>query len=463
MRMSMLLLTAACALLSTRAVLAEGIRAGVATCEITPPTECAMWGYSARQGVSQSVHDALMAKVLALAGEKGSLAIVALDLGRPFDKDLLEMIEKRAAAVGVERVMIAASHTHQGPDLESRDWPTAQSPWQDEAAAKVADAVVAAARGMRPAVLGFGTGEVDLAHNRILVQPDGTVAMFWRNAERVPTAPVDKTVRVLRVDSAEGEHLALLVNYACHAVVLGPDNLMLSADYPGAMRRVVEAGWGGECFFLQGACGDINPYVDKTPLAEGGLEEMETMGRELGQEVLRVAKGIEVAAPAAPTVTSSRRVFEFKPRWNFSDPKTVEMMMERYRAYIEQLGEEKVRGYVARMSSGATVPGTAAVVGGAYAFCGFPGEFFVDFQMDLARRSPLPAMMFLGYADGYAGYFPTIAAAARGGYGASYSTSVELGAGERMVDVAAISILEAMGRLRPVPDAEAPDYPPKED
>ncbi len=462
-RIVILLIAATVLLLSARSGRGEGLRAGLATCEITPPTGFAMWGYSAREGVSQSVHDPLMAKVLALATDAGSLAIVTLDLGRPFDGDLLQVIEKRAAEAGIEHLMVVASHTHQGPDMESRDWPSPEAPWQEQAAAKVAEAVAQAAKRMRPALLGFGAGQVDLAHNRRLILPDGTVVMFWRNAERVPTSPVDKTVRVLRVDSTDADHLALLVNYACHPVVLGPDNLMLSADYVGAMREAVQAEWGGECFFLQGACGDINPYVDKTPLAENGLGEMEKMGRELGQEVLRVAQAIEVAPPKVSKIAFPRRVFELKCRWDFSDPATVARLMEKYRGYVEQLGEEKVRAYIARMARGASVPVSAAVMGDTYALCGFPGEFFVDFQIDLARRSPLLATMFLGYADGYAGYFPTIKAAAEGGYGANYSTGVEVGAGEQMVDYAIISILEATGVLLPVPAGEAPDYPPEDD
>ena len=118
-----------------------------------------------------------------------------------------------------------------------------------------------------------------------------------------------------------------------------------------------------------------------------------------------------------------------------------------------------MRAYVERMMRGASVPVTAGVVGGRYAFGAFPGEFFVEHQLELTRRSPLPATMFFGYADGYAGYFPTIQAAAEGGYGAGYSTAVEVGAGERMVDYAVISILGALGKLTPLPTPEAPDYP----
>ena len=89
------------------------------------------------------------------------------------------------------------------------------------------------------------------------------MSWFERNLTQVPTTPVDGTVSVLRVDSTDGQPLAILVNYACHPVVFGSDNLQYSADFPAAMARTVEGAFAGKplCFFLQGAPGDINPFT----------------------------------------------------------------------------------------------------------------------------------------------------------------------------------------------------------
>jgi neutral ceramidase len=82
-----------------------------------------------------------------------------------------------------------------------------------------------------------------------------------------------------------------------------------------------------------------------------------------------------------------------------------------------------------------------------------PGEPFVDFQMNWRDRCPVPVALFLGYTNGYNGYFPTIAAASRGGYGAaSASTWIEVGAGERLVDRSVAKIYEMLGRLTNMPD-----------
>ena len=52
------------------------------------------------------------------------------------------------------------------------------------------------------------------------------------------TFPVDPTVGVIRIDRGDGTPLAILVNYACHPVVFGPDNLDYSADYPSEMMTI---------------------------------------------------------------------------------------------------------------------------------------------------------------------------------------------------------------------------------
>ena len=55
----------------------------------------------------------------------------------------------------------------------------------------------------------------------------------------------------------------------------------------------------------------------------------------------------------------------------------------------------------------------------------------------------------MGYTNGTFGYFPTIAAAVRGGYGAnSTATQVEVGAGERMMNVGRAALYKLMGELK---------------
>jgi len=435
------------------------LRAGIAKVDITPPVGATMWGYSNRPGPAKATLDPLYAKVLAVGDGTTTVALVTLDLGRAFDDDHRERISKAAAKAGIQTVLVAASHTHHGPSLEIRDWPSKDQSWVEQTVEKVTKAVLDAAGNLRSVRLAVGYGQIDQAHNRRHVTKDGQVQMRWRNAKRQPTQPVDKTVGVLRIEDADGDMLAALVNYACHPVVLGPDNMQYSADYVGVMSKTVEEALRAQCMFLQGACGDINPYMDKTPLTKDGVKHMTDMGRVLAAEVIRVAKGTKPAPDPKASVKVKTSRFHLEPRWHLNDPKIREALQTKYKEYIEQMGEAAFLKYLERFSNPVDVTSTTVVLNDSIAWVGFPGEFFVAFQRHLRKASPVPHTFFIGYADGFAAYFPTIRAAAEGGYGAGYQTFVEVGAGERMVNQAVVNIYELLGKLGKAPDPEVPDYP----
>ena len=86
------------------------------------------------------------------------------------------------------------------------------------------------------------------------------------------------------------------------------------------------------------------------------------------------------------------------------------------------------------------------------ALMGMPGEPFVEFGLDFRARAPVPDAFFVGYANGYYGYFPTIRTAVEGGYGAnSLTTRTEVGAGEAMLNHGLVKLYEMLGRLKDVP------------
>jgi neutral ceramidase len=347
-------------------------------------------------------------------------------------------------SAGVTHVCFSASHTHSGPAIgESRDGK--RPAWETAALDKIAGAIEAAATKLAPALIGTGEGSVFIGHNRRYVQPDGKVKMLWRNATKTPTHPLDSRVGVLRVDGL-GKTLAVVVNYACHPVVFGPDNLRYSADYPGAMAEVVEGSFGADCIclFLQGAPGDINPYYDKMKLDEGAEALMRETGRKLGDEALRVAKSVVPAAPKTPEIQVALETRRFQPRY---DPaKSLERLRTRG-VRPEVLERSRVQ-----LAAPMDCVVTTVLINREIALMGMPGEPFVEFGLDFRTRAPAPTSYFAGYCNGYHGYFPTIRAAVEGGYGAEGMTArVEVGAGEAMVDMAVIRLLKMQGLLRSEP------------
>ena len=423
------------------------LTAGVATADITPEPGLRMWGYSSRTHGATGTLDPLMAKALVLRAGDESVAIVTLDLGRVPEDVVLEKIRQRTKTeCGITNLFVTASHTHHAPTMESA--PGDPNPYADKVGDAIARIVCQAAGLLVPVRIAIGRGEADFAHNRRHFLPDGRVAMRWRNAGREPTEPVDREYVVIRLDRADGSPLAVLFHYACHPVVMGGDNYRYSADFVGTACGVVEDGLETTCLFLQGACGNINPYMDKTPLNQGGVEQTRKMGHALGALVADTARDTVTSASADPAIKFTAETIPIRVRWDLQDPKV--------RATLSRAYGSRFDNYLAKTIKNNTIPCTLTtlVVNDRLALVGMPGELFVQFQTQLKGESPIPNTLLVGYTNGYHAYFPTIRDAAAGGYGGKTATYVELGAGERLTDEALIGLYKMNDQLHDVPRIE---------
>jgi hypothetical protein len=418
------------------------LRAGVAKADLDPPLGIHMAGYGPTR-TSNGTLDPLESRVLTLADGNRTIAFITLDLCFTFDEKSMDQI-RADVRDKVDEVIFHASHTHSGPTYSEA--PQAVQ----HAVPRIEGAIRSAAQSMVPVQIGNGWGQTYIGFNRRYIETNGAVEMFWRNEPKISTTfPVDPTVGVIRIDRRDGTPLAILVNYACHPVILGPDSFDYSADYPGEMRRVVEQAMGHEsmAFFLQGAPGDINPFYDKTPLIEDAVNVMKETGRKLGLEAIRVANSIQTKTPDKARIQTKTVVLPVANRWN----------REKLEAEVKAHFPE-TSGIARRLlAQDMQMPVTTFVLDlGSpdrdLAFVGFPGEPFVEFQMQLRTKSPLPNSFLLGYTNGYFAYLPTIAAAVRGGYGANTTVNPSaVGTGERMLNTGLISIYELLGMLSDKP------------
>ncbi|KAF0176889.1 MAG: Neutral/alkaline non-lysosomal ceramidase [Limisphaerales bacterium] len=158
-----------------------------------------------------------------------------------------------------ESILVVFSHTH-GAGLMGLE--RASLPGGDlipgylrSVAERAATLVNEALAKLAPADITYGNGCCNLAAHRD----------FW-DAERKlwacgfnPAGPADDTVLVARVTGNDGKLLASVVNYACHPTTLAWDNTLISPDYIGALREVVERETGAPCLFLQGASAELGP------------------------------------------------------------------------------------------------------------------------------------------------------------------------------------------------------------
>ena len=260
-------------------------RFGVATRDVTPPVGiyARSWG-AATHEVAEGVHRPFAATAAVFApitGDDPVLALVAVDLGwfqyLPDERDLRAAILRNT---GLEdaALLINMSHTHSGANVNSQltDKPGTEliQPYIEHLTEQIGAAILDAREAVAPVWVTYGTGRCALATNRD----------FWdADAERFaagynPDAPADDTLLVAKVTGEEGELRATLFNYACHPTTLAWENRLLSPDYIGAAREVLESAFGAPALFLQGASGELAPrddYVGDTAVADRN-------GRQLG-------------------------------------------------------------------------------------------------------------------------------------------------------------------------------------
>jgi hypothetical protein len=402
---------------------AEPLQAGAAHVDITPPTGYAMWGYAARKDLpSLGVRDPLRARALVLAAGDKRIAFVSLDLGRAPPRASMAAIRRRVQTAGIATVFLVASHTHHGPVLELDNWPSAKDSYVRRLEGKIGDAILDAAKAMKPARLGVASKQVPLNRNR-----------HSKRADR----PIDRELLVLRIEDTSGKVIAHAVNFAAHATMRDAKERKFSADYPGVLADFIEKETEAPCLFWQGAAGDLSA----NPSGEGGADKF---GHELGREVLALAERIRPTA-VKPVLETREEDFTFKPRLDLSNL-FIRLALER--AFFPEL----IAFYEREYRGGVRPHLTVALLDKRIGFVGVSGEFFCGHALNLKRRARLEHLFFLGYCNDYQQYFPTIEAASEGGYGTEPPVSpAEIGAGERVMDRALIHLYQMRGQLRDPP------------
>jgi hypothetical protein len=433
--------------------------AGVSRVVITPPIGIRMWGYTVQEGCSQGVERDLTGTALVLSDGETSAAIIALDvLFVPMP--LADRIRARIGqelGMPAEHVLINGSHTHLGPMLpgwQEEDEPQRQL--QERYAASLEDAVTGAAtaawRMRRPARLGSGKGEAPLGVNRREKLPDGQVIIGDN-----PEGAIDRTVDVIRIDDLDGRPIAVIYSAACHTVVLGPKTLLLSPDFIGPAREVIERAVEAPSLFLQGATGNVNP---RCGIGAGGPEQFDDarrLGYLLAGETLKVWAQIRTNCRRGPrrivrsvatlstwdyepvppatleTFTVTRRRLEL-PLAPLPDQRAVDAEAAHYRQALAELeaanGSAGARHVARRMLAWAEQRQRLVSAGRRHVtkeievwgcrlndlgIAAVSAEPLAELGLEIKRRSPLRHTVFLGYSNGCIGYIPPPEAFAEGG------------------------------------------------
>ncbi|GAA3659222.1 hypothetical protein GCM10022224_023300 [Nonomuraea antimicrobica] len=367
--------------------------AGVAVADITPPVGGSLAGYAARVSASTGVHDRLLTSAVAVSDGTTTSVVISADL-IALDPDTTRRIARdlrERTGIPEEGVAVAVTHTHAGPAVTRGGIGGVADPrYVEDTCSRIVGAAAAALDALAPAVLRRGCGSLHgVAHNR----RGGTLT--------------DPAVPVVRLERADGEPLATVFSHACHPVTLGPDNLRLTADWPGYARRHVAAALGGVAVFLQGCCGQLNTGHTALDSLRGAetrpgrtFEAAQRIGTLVGEAALAAVLTTGTEAVAGPVSVSATRV-----ELPLGDP----LAPDELRALAVDRDGPWAGWAVAQLAD----PGPESVEvqvavhrWGGVPLVFLPCEPFVELALELRAALGDPGLLVAGYTGGVPGYLP---------------------------------------------------------
>lgn len=406
------------------------MKIGFAKKEITPPLGTELGGYAGYRPCN-GVHDPLYCKTVVLEQEDGRYGLVVLDL-LCVDIELYHRIGCAVAELGIsrERLIVAAIHSHctplgvfpgegpmgtiNGSEIQSSDF----SEYMEFVVRSAFEACQCAVMELEPFQVRSARGAVPEV-----------------GSERHTGERAQGSLTVLEIRTQSGKTL-IVYNFPCHPTVLGPGNLLVSADFVSGIEALLGCDMA---VFLNGAAGDISTRFTRREATFQECERMGTIAAEavkalIAPQPFREPDNIKGTCKTAilrarqtePEGKAQEQYERLTARWQQAqaegaDAQTVRLL----KSYAEGAG---VSLEFSRTLGGVTefqVPITVFRFAGMD-FATVPGELF-------STLLPGKPLSVIAYANGYYRYFADEGAYDRGFYEAM-AAIVAKGQGEKLME-----------------------------
>lgn len=376
------------------------------------------------EGFSGEIADAPHARVLVLESNYTKVAIVSLELVNcPAEGiDICKDVVSKLTGTSVDNVWVHATHAITTPHLAGTN--AQKVMYLSALQAAITKASKQAADSFQPAVAGVGTGICDVNNNRnVLLNGKYYYGLGSTYGES------DKTMTVLRVDSASGgDTIGFLVNYGMKPDVINNtqqsvNGRAISSDAPGYLCNRMEEEYGAPTLYLMGDAADqvakktadyytISSETGEVIRVELSVEDGLALAAEVGKDMTDVAAEIADAIDcqeSSPIIALKSAAFS----WPNKDGKT----------------------------SG-TVAVTVLRIGGDLALVGLKPEVNALTGLALRDASPFANTAVVSFLNGDQKYMPNAEAYVDNTWEVS-RTDLSSGAAEKFVDVA-VGLLDAL-------------------
>lgn len=396
------------------------------TVDITPHGVFYMEGYNhpVRQQPATGVHDTPLAILLLLGEDGNEVLFVSLDVCIAPADATAQMRAGLSDCLGIEpdRIVISAIHSHSCPkgfdgtlDLvkgTSQGWAT-----------MVSGLVVEAATTLRA--------------KKIEARPEllkACVRGFYSNRNDRDAA-FDDSAYVLRFVADDGTVAGAMLNFNCHATVVGPLNTLLTTDIQGAVRSELAEWIGIMPYGFTGASADLG---NRQYRKGAGFAELRRAAVGISAQIMQGSfEPVELAEPQV-SLFSHRVTYNNEDLYPLYRRQLAEVAeaLERPHSFDDEKLLTTERDMLEQQLGRGRVDFTvrmATIDLGGLVLVTFPGELASELGMRVKAAFGGRSALVVGYANDYCGYF--VPAHVYGGTSyESYVTWMPQGWTETMLD-----------------------------
>ena len=414
---------------------------GSAIIDISPRKGVALIGYPRYDRKNIGIHDPLFASSLYIDNGVNALLLISCDLcyfEKIFVSDIRNLISEKIGILK-ENIMLSASHTHSGPFTNSITpeiektfglYYYSYPDYLEELKRKILKIAIDSYKNKTESFIGFGKG---------LAGKDQGIGGNRNDQEGL----TDPFVGIMGVKDKSGALKTIWLKYSLHPTLLHADNLYVSADYVGYLRKYLK-----KCFpktimlFSQGASGDQSSRFFRKGQS---FKEAERFGYKIGKVVNKVLETLKFSNNLILRSNSIYVMPELKSIQNINEAKenvyriedklnklkkakadyssiqtcSVDLLGAKFNLLYATYKDKKCEYSLIRSE----LPFEIQVMRiGSSCIVGIPGEIYTKYSIDIEEHSPFEQTFIATLTNGLIpGYVITKEAADKNTYEASSS------------------------------------------
>lgn len=363
---------------------------GFSEVDITPSFNVQTIGFNRKDNISRGVLNKLFSQISIWISDEEKCCLLAIDnIGFSYEEsNILRNEIANMLEVTCDKVMLCFSHTHSAPNI------SIEQEYFRFLRKQVLLGVSEAEKNVVPIKAVWGKTDADIGINR-----------------RDEYGVLDRRVGVLKIVDANTDKLRLLIlRVTAHGNVLLRDNYLISSDFIGVTRKLLEERYSCKVMITQGASGNVKPkYSDS-------IEALNNMALEINNAVAICIEKLKPHRIEKLSMFSQVKTF-------FADVPTLERAKE---ISDEAMRENNIDGTswlkeVARLNN-ENIKQQSTDIEIQYfmlnngCFCGVSNEIMCELAVDVVKNCNDDLIYFGAYTNGCDGYLPTAYEYDKGGY-----------------------------------------------